>query len=176
MIKNEKQYRITKNELKKFKDALVLLKKSNVTDIHPLLIKAQYDSIESQIQELEEEVLEYEKLKSGEVKKIVIDINDISTGLINARIARGYNHEKLADLLGIKAQQIQKYESENYTKTSLNRLLEIIKILEIGGETVLSLSNRKIERSSFKFSLPPNVDTEGIGRIIRDKHVPFEIC
>ena len=65
MIKNEKQYRISKNKLKKFEEALVLVKNSIQTNTHPILVKAQIDSINSQVEELKEEVKKYEELKAG---------------------------------------------------------------------------------------------------------------
>jgi len=65
MIENEKQYKITKNELKKFKKSLKMLFKSDNSNIHPLLYQVQFDSIESQIQEFKKDIEEYKKLKGG---------------------------------------------------------------------------------------------------------------
>lgn len=55
MIKNERQYKISKAQLKKFHDTFTSFGKKAKSDIHPALIKAQKDAIKSQIDDLVEE-------------------------------------------------------------------------------------------------------------------------
>jgi transcriptional regulator with XRE-family HTH domain len=162
MIKNERQYKITKSQLKKFVDTLDLLKKENTSDIHPLFVKAQLDSIKSQIQTFEREIAEYEKIKDGQVSCFSIDISDFSTGIINSRIASGLNHKEFGGILGVTAQQIQKYESENYQSTSLSRIQEIISILGINVKTTFNLAKRGEDEKKPKFSIPEGMNLEGI--------------
>lgn len=61
MIKNELEYRITKLWMKKFEVAIQEFLKETHEDQHPLLVKAQIDSMKSQLQDLEIQVYEYEK-------------------------------------------------------------------------------------------------------------------
>ncbi len=173
MIKNERQYRITKSQLKKFEDTLELLKKENTTDIHPLFAKAQLDSIKSQIQTFKREIAEYEKVKEGLVSCFSIDISEFSTGIINSRIARGLNHEEFGEILGVTAQQIQKYESENYQSTSLKRIQEIINPLEINVKTIFNLAKREEIEEKFNFSIPENMNTERIRQKVIQQKSPF---
>ena len=56
MIKNEKQYGVTKNNLKKFQDAIRVISESSSSK-NPLLLKLQIDSIQSQIDVFEQETV-----------------------------------------------------------------------------------------------------------------------
>ncbi|MFQ5652267.1 MAG: helix-turn-helix transcriptional regulator [bacterium] len=51
--------------------------------------------------------------------------------LIQARIARGLTQKELAQKLGLKEQQIQRYEANDYAKASLARLNQIIDVLKV---------------------------------------------
>ncbi|MEM5564739.1 helix-turn-helix transcriptional regulator [Psychroserpens sp. AS72] len=175
MIKNEKQYRISKGKLKKFNEALDLIKKADNNGIHPLLIKAQIDSIDSQIEEFKHDISEYENLKTGKVTRFITSIGDLSKGIINSRIARGYNHEELGRKLGVSAQQIQKYEAENYLNTSLKKLIEVISILDVDAETEFNLEEKSIH-PEVHFLIPDGYNAELIQNKITNRGTTVEIC
>ena len=61
MIKNEYQYRITKIQRDKFAQALHKLstQENYQSNIHPLLLKAQTDTLTSQLIELTRQIKEY---------------------------------------------------------------------------------------------------------------------
>ena len=59
------------------------------------------------------------------------DCDDLPDILIRARIARGMSQKELADFLGLKEQQIQRYEAERYRSASLDRLIEIADALSV---------------------------------------------
>jgi hypothetical protein len=65
MIRNARQYRITKAQLEKFARALdeFDLNPAKHPCVHPRLIKAQRDAIASQLETLRIELAEYEQLK-----------------------------------------------------------------------------------------------------------------
>jgi transcriptional regulator with XRE-family HTH domain len=128
MIKNERQYRITKAQMTKFSDALDRLSDSPPTDpsVHPLLRKAEKDALESQFTELRDQVREYEALKAGQQAILELDsLEALPTALIKARIAAGLTQKDLAEQLGMKEQQIQRYEETEYGSASFTRLVEI---------------------------------------------------
>ena len=82
--------------------------------------KAQKDAFQSQLADLRRELEEYEALKQGAVSSIAIDsFDDLGLGLIKARIAAGLSQKALAKRLGIKEQQIQRYEAERYVSAYL---------------------------------------------------------
>ena len=58
MIKNERQYIITKNQINKFEEAVRKYKKDN--QANPLLAKIELEALESKLQDLRIEVAEYE--------------------------------------------------------------------------------------------------------------------
>ncbi len=51
--------------------------------------------------------------------------------MIRARIARGLTQKDLAKRLGIKEQQIQRYEETDYASASMARVNQVIKALDI---------------------------------------------
>ena len=64
MIKNERQYRITKAQAKKFDAAIRNLETAPQDKrVHPKLQKAQLDALRSQLSDLHKELQEYEALK-----------------------------------------------------------------------------------------------------------------
>ncbi|MDE3213154.1 MAG: helix-turn-helix transcriptional regulator, partial [Bacteroidota bacterium] len=132
MIKNEKQYQITKNLLKEFQDSLLEISQSNATQMDPVYKKIQEDSIKSQIHTFEGEIAEYETLRNGSAP--FISVNSIANFyeiLIKARISKGWTQADLAKRLEMKEQQIQRYEFGNYSTASLARIIEIASALEI---------------------------------------------
>src|SRR5580704_6441458 len=88
--------------------------------------------MESQLADLKSELAEYERLKSADLSLISIDsFDELADGLIKARIASGLSQKALADRLGLKEQQIQRYESERYASASYQRLREVASALGV---------------------------------------------
>ena len=131
MIKNEKQYSITKNKLDEFKKSLALLNSSENTD---LLNTIMSNSIISQIETFEKEILEYENLKNEKPKIIISTIENLPESLIKARIAKGLSQNDLAKKTGLKEQQIQRYESTGYGSANFGRILNIAKSMDVQFE------------------------------------------
>jgi transcriptional regulator with XRE-family HTH domain len=134
MIKNERQYRITKSEAQKFRLAIERLENTPPDpDVHPLLAKAEVDGLRSELEELDEELRQYEALRSGQQEISPVDsVQDIPQRLIEARIRAGLTQEQLAQKIGLKPQQLQRYEATDYGSASLARVAEIAQILNVG--------------------------------------------
>lgn len=140
MIKNERQYRITKAQAAKFEETLTRLRAAPLDKrVHPKLQKAQIDAVQSQLSDLLAEIQEYEALRDGKRTMLPINsVDDIPRALIQARIASGMSQEDLARRLGLKEQQIQRYEATDYAAANLARVSELAKVLGIQiGENVL---------------------------------------
>ncbi|RBP05026.1 helix-turn-helix protein [Roseiarcus fermentans] len=133
MITNERQYRITRSEADRFRKAISELANATVRpDVHPRLLQAEREAMESQLADLEAELAEYDRLKSADLSMISIDsFDELADGLIRARIASGLSQKALADRLGLKEQQIQRYEAERYASASYQRLREIASALRV---------------------------------------------
>lgn len=62
MIENERQYAVTQAQAKKFEQALAEFdENSGNKNVHPLLLKAQRDSLQSVLDDLREEIEEYDR-------------------------------------------------------------------------------------------------------------------
>ena len=140
MIRNERQYRITKSEADKFEQAVSQLDHEVAADTHPLLLKAQRDALLSQLADLRADVEEYDALKAGKRALLELDsLADLPDALVKARIAAGLSHKELADRLGMKEQQIQRYEASDYSGANLSRLIEIARAIGIDVQQSLFL-------------------------------------
>lgn len=131
MIKNEKQYRITKAQARRFEEALAELnQQQRPPSVTPRLWHAQRDAAESQLLELRQQLSAYEQLQTGKNKEIVLEaVEDLPKTLIRARIAAGLTQEGLANRLGVKTQQIQRYEATEYEGASFARIRKVIQAL-----------------------------------------------
>jgi transcriptional regulator with XRE-family HTH domain/Zn-dependent peptidase ImmA (M78 family) len=133
MITNQRQYKITCSEADRFRKAIGDLAKAPApADVHPRLLQAEREAMESQLAELQAEIAEYDRLKSADLSIISINsFDELADGLIKARIAGGLSQKALADRLGLKEQQIQRYEAERYASASYQRLREIADALGV---------------------------------------------
>ncbi|MGA2133523.1 MAG: helix-turn-helix transcriptional regulator [Bryobacteraceae bacterium] len=131
MIKNERQYRITKAQAQRFEQTVILASANPKSGLHPALRKAQIDGLKSQLADLKRELAEYQRLRSGRSAIALGSIEELPTLLIQARIAAGLSQEQLAAKLGLKPQQIQRYEAANYQSASLERINQIVRVLGI---------------------------------------------
>jgi DNA-binding Xre family transcriptional regulator len=140
MITNERQYAITKAQAVRFKEALADSREQNRKPLHPRALKAMREGLESQLQDLEEELSEYEKLRDGSVTTIVADsILELAVGLVKARIVRKLTQKELADRLGLPEQQIQRYEATLYKGVAVERLQEVADALKIHVKEVITI-------------------------------------
>jgi HTH-type transcriptional regulator/antitoxin HigA len=131
MITNDKQYRSARAAIERLKANLGRLGDAT-TEVHPLLRRAQSDGLQSQIDELEAAVAEYDALQSGAVTDFEAEgLHDLPDILIRARIARRMSQKDLGAFLGIAEQQVQRYEAERYRSASLERLSEVTAALDI---------------------------------------------
>ena len=128
MIKNEKQYRITKAQARRFEDALAeLARQERPANIALRLWQAQRDAAESQLRDLREQIEAYERLHVGKGKELVLEaVEDLPKTLIRARIASGMTQEGLAHRLGVKTQQVQRYEATEYESASFARIRKVV--------------------------------------------------
>jgi ribosome-binding protein aMBF1 (putative translation factor) len=142
MIKNERQYRITKAQAEKFARALAHMKQhpEESASVGPRLQAAMKDALASQFADLREEMEEYEALKSGQRRVFELkSFEELPRALIQSRIALGLSQKELAERLGLKEQQIQRYEASEYAGASVQRLKEVIRALGIQVREEVSL-------------------------------------
>ena len=139
MIKNERQYRITRAQADRFVQSLRALDDESHSGggAHPLLLKARREALQSQLFDLEMELREYEELQAGRFDFAQLTtVADLPAALIKARIARGYSQRELAERLGLPEQQVQRYEATDYASASLARIRDVVSALGVPGSEI----------------------------------------
>ena len=125
MIINERQYRGTIAAIRRFEQALAQNAREG-KQRNPRLYEIMKEDIGEEIETLRAQVAEYEAFRSGQVNQVTItSLNDLSDVLIRARIAAGLTQKGLAQLMGLKEQQIQRYEARWYESASFAHLKEV---------------------------------------------------
>ncbi|WP_310426542.1 helix-turn-helix transcriptional regulator [Chamaesiphon sp. VAR_48_metabat_135_sub] len=131
MIQNERQYRVTQTKLREFERDLASLDPPDPS-LHTRQVVGWTNSYKLTIRQLKQELAEYEQLKSGNIVTFVLgSLNDLPTTLIKARISAGMTQKELADKIGVREQQIQRYEASLYSSASFDRLRAIATALNI---------------------------------------------
>ena len=134
MIRNARQYQITNAQVARLKRALeqLTVESRESALAHPRLQKAQEDALRSQIADLHEQLAEYEALRDQTPQALVLEsFEEFPQALIKARIATGISQKELARRLGLKEQQIQRYEATEYASASLARVAAVVRALHL---------------------------------------------
>lgn len=127
MITNERQYRITKAQLKRFEDDLAAHDaRTPGAGVDPRLDQAMRDALASEADELRTQLEHYEHLRDGTITSRQLDsLRELPTALVEARIAAKMTQRALADRLGVAEQQVQRWEATAYAGVGLERLQDI---------------------------------------------------
>ena len=114
MIANQREYRITAAAIRRLEEGLERADEHGA-ERPPLAQQLLREGIEGQLATLREQVAEYEALRSGTVAVLEADsLTQLPDALIRARIASGLTQRALAERLGLKEQQVQRYEATQY--------------------------------------------------------------
>lgn len=146
MIRNERQFHVTQAQRERLASHLTAEVDTATPD---WAIRASRQAIEAQLLDLDEELAEYDALRSanGAQPSTVSNLVELPDALVRARIAAHLSQRELADRLGLREQQIQRYESTDYAGASIARLQEVMHALEV------SLAG--------EVELPPTADSSG---------------
>jgi DNA-binding Xre family transcriptional regulator len=125
MIKNEKQYKISKKKLVELNQAIM----EKQIGPEPLPAKDQLLLVSLQIfqEQLEKEILAYDLLKTK--ASSVLDersIEELPDLLIEFKILCGLTQKEFSQKIGMKEQQLQRYEAENFDSISFKNLLKLL--------------------------------------------------
>lgn len=141
MITNDRQYQDLRAQTVRFRVAIEQAHDQGArTGVDPRVHEAMIDAMESDLREFARQLSRYERLKAGKIKsRKVGSLERLPEALIEARITRNWTHKELASRLGIREQQVQRYESERYRRASLDRILEVVRVLGIKLSIPVSL-------------------------------------
>lgn len=134
MISNERQYKTSKRQLVRLRQAIRDFDLAAVAEQvgSSVLATAELQALRSEEEVVSSQIAEYEELRSGAVTKLTASsLEEIPRILIQARIAQQLTQRELAERIGLKAQQVQRYESSEYRSASLQRLFQIARALEL---------------------------------------------
>ena len=135
MIKSDAQRERTVAQIEGFRRAL-----AKVTEEKPgkrsAVLRGSYEGM---IQQLEQELREYDELKAGELKLPHVEkLDEIAPFITKIRIAKGVSQTELARRLGVSKQVISRYEESQYQTVSIARLQDILDA--IGITTLVTLT------------------------------------
>ncbi len=152
MIKNERQFRITNAQAENFRKAVSELQSKLEKESEAnkqLRLRLQLSAIASQLTDLEEALREYESLQHKRNESLEItSLAELPSVLIKARIASGLTQKQLADKLGIKEQQVQRYEATDYAGANLQRIQQVIEALGVKARKQLFIPEVPVTSSS----------------------------
>jgi HTH-type transcriptional regulator/antitoxin HigA len=135
MIKSDAQRGRTVAQVEGFKQALAKLAREKPAK-RSAAIRGSYEGM---ILQLEDELQEYDQLKSGELALPHVDrLDQIAPFIAKIRIAKGVSQTELARRLGVSKQVISRYEESDYQTVVIARLQEILDA--IGIKILVSLS------------------------------------
>lgn len=153
LIKNRQQYNAARRTLGRLRHEIHAASDGLAAGVSP----DRRTEINSRISELEKEIELYDRLQLKDTSILPLEgFHSLPELLVAARIARGMTQKDLAEFMGMKMQQIQKYEAERYQSASLRRIAVIADALslnihqagELVGERILGEVN-PAELSSF---------------------------
>lgn len=143
MIKNEREYRITKAHLAGFEGGLVANDEREFpSNVDPGMKKLMHDAIASEIEVLRAQIDHYEKLREGQITgREITSLHELPGALIEARIAARLTQRQLAKRIGVAEQQVQRWEANDYSGVGIDRLQEIADALGVQIQETITYSS-----------------------------------
>jgi ribosome-binding protein aMBF1 (putative translation factor) len=127
MIENNLQLRISKTRLREFGTVLAALEQDDLPEMAKTVRRSALSSL---MQELEEDIQAFEQLRGSHTEILNLDeLEELPQQLIRARVSAGLTQAALAQRVGLKTQQIQRYETSQYASASLTRVIEIARAI-----------------------------------------------
>lgn len=142
MILSDKQMHVSRTALAKLESTLDAIRSQS--DSPGWVRQIEIDALESQVEEIRADMTRYENLRAGQVDfPETCSLEELPTRLIEIRIASHLTQTDLAGKLGLKPQQIQRYEASRYSGASLARLTSIAKVLLCDKTISVKLESQK---------------------------------
>ncbi len=135
MIKSDAQRERTVAQIEGFRQALTKVDRE-MTGKRAAVVRGSYEGM---IRQLEEELREYDDLKSGELTLPNVErLDQIAPIIAKMRIAKGVSQTELARRLRVSKQVISRYEETEYQTVAIARLQEILDAIGIKALVTLS--------------------------------------
>lgn len=125
MIATEREYRLAEGEIARLEEALALAQNSS-GEYDSLLNTSYIDSLSLQIEELQQQRRDFERLQRGEIDRLQFStVEEFAELLVAARTARGLSQRQLGDLVGVAQQQISRWEANRFQTADLRTVAEV---------------------------------------------------
>ena len=135
MIKSDAQRERTVAQIAGFWQALAKVEQ-DASRKRSTAVRGSYEGI---IRQLEDELHEYDQLKSGELTLPQVErLDQVAPFIARIRIAKGVSQTELARRLGVSKQVISRYEETEYQTVAIARLQEILDAIGIKALVTLS--------------------------------------
>lgn len=134
LILNERDAREARSSITEIDAALTSEEqfKKIVAGLPLILVNGYRRALTTQRQDIQATLESYEKAKSGDYSDFIKRAgNDIGALLIVARVIKGFSQKDLARLVGLKEQQIQRYEADRYRSITLSGFRRIAQALGV---------------------------------------------
>lgn len=150
MITNQRQYGVTRSEVRRFEAAIADAETGDPAEgIDPRLHQAMIEGLRGQLDDLRRELREYDALREGKIKRrVVTSLLEFPNALIEGRIVRRLTQRELAAKLGLLEQQIQRYEQTLYAGVAIDRLQQVADALGIRMKKTIDYEPGTASRSS----------------------------
>lgn len=169
MIVNNEQYKRAKKEIASLEELIaeieaVVAEDKEVSAELRLQLRSSYRHLEK----IKKQKENYEKLTSGKLQVLAFDSSkdNMDDAIMSFRIASKKTQTKIAEMLYMQPQQVQRYEQDNYRTASFERILQLLEALEV--QVIL----KKEFNKSYNFIIP---ETEEIKKyketVYKDKQV-----
>ena len=134
MIKTDAQRERTRVQIDGFRKALTKAERE-ASGKRAVAIRGSYQGM---IRQLEGEVGEYDKLKSGKFRLPKLErLDRIAPFIVKLRIAKGVSQVELARRLGVSKQVISRYEENEYQGASIDRIQEMLDAMGVKASVSL---------------------------------------
>ncbi len=128
LIKNDDQKLKTLKQIEDFNRKIAKIREAEGVEEAQLFRQAY----ESQIEELREQIKEYEALRQhGLPPGSFTNPAELGRYLVKARIAAGLTQQELAGRLGVSQPMVHKYEITEYVGCGLGLLTKVAEVLEV---------------------------------------------
>lgn len=144
MIGNEKQYKVSKKRLADVQ--LKINEISSDTTQGALRNKLILASLNNQLSGLKKEITQYESLKrKKQIRVAARPLAQLPQLITEYKIASGLTQKELSKKLGMKEQQLQRYEASRFKGISFDNLLQLISAMDVQLEVKPVLSRRRVK-------------------------------
>ncbi len=141
MIRTQRQYAITNARVEEMERGLREYEARGGRDLEPGMRQLTIDSMRALCDEWREDLATYDALRSegGKREFALRALEELPDALVEARIAAGLTQRQLAERLGLKPQQIQRYEATSYRGVAWDTAARIAQALGLHLEGTLKL-------------------------------------